>query len=42
MIVGALLAKGANTELQYKDGKTALDLARDAATKKLLRAAAKP
>ena len=41
-IVAALLAKGANTELQMKDGNAALDLAANETIKDLLRAAAKP
>ena len=41
-IVAALLANGANTTLHVRDGNTALSLAKNAAIKDMLRAAAKP
>jgi ankyrin repeat protein len=41
-IVEALLAKGADTELRAKDGHTALDHAKNAAIKNMLRAAQNP
>ena len=41
-IVEALLANGANTELKFQNKRTALDLAKNATIKAMLRAAAKP
>ena len=41
-IVAALLAAGANTEVQLRNGKTAIDFSKNADILNMLRAAAKP